>query len=69
MPRHALNLVKVNFFLDPAVLQGFKWLANARGTTYSELLRIAAKEYIVSEIRKEQEDLNVLASTQEIASG
>ena len=69
MPRPALGLVKVNFFLDPNVLKGFKWLATARGTTYSELLRLAAKEYIVEEIHKEQRDIEILATTQEAADG
>jgi len=68
MPRPSLGLIKVNFFLDPNVLQGFKWLAVARGTTYSELLRLAAKEYIVPEIRKEQDDISVLAVTQDTAN-
>lgn len=63
MPRASLGLKKINFYLEPTVLQGFKWLATARGTTYSDLLRLAAKEFIIKEIKAEQENIEVLAVT------
>ena len=64
MPRPSLGLTKVNFYLDPAVLQGYKWLAAARGTTYSELLRVAARDFVLKEIKKEQGDIQTLAVTE-----
>lgn len=69
MSRPSLGLIKINFRLDPAVLSGFRWLATARGTTYSDLLRLAAKEFIIREIKKEQEDIVVLARTAGDADG
>ena len=69
MPRPSLGLTKINFFCDPAVVQGLKWLAKSRGTTYSELLRTASKEFVLREIRVEQEDLVTLASVDTAADG
>ena len=69
MPRPSLGLTKVNFYLDPAVLRGYKWLAAARGTTYSELLRVAARDFVLKEIKKEQGDIETLAVAEpEVAS-
>ena len=62
MPRPSLGLSKINFFCDPTVVKGLKWLAQSRGTTYSELLRSASKEFVLREIRKEQSDLITLSS-------
>ena len=69
MARPSMGLTKVNFYVDPTVLEGYKWLARTRGTTFSELLRIAAKQYILEEIRREQGDLTTMASVQAKASG
>lgn len=62
MARPSMGLTKVNFYADPTIISGYRWLAKARGTTYSELLRIAAKQYIVEEIRKEQADVVTMAA-------
>ena len=55
------NLKKVNLHMDVRVLQGFHWLADSRGTSTAELLRSAAKEYLLRELRTEQEDISVLS--------
>ena len=65
MTRPSLGLTKVNFHIDPIVLDGLKWLATNRGTSYSELLRIAAKQYVVQEIKAEQEDILTLSFPKE----
>lgn len=64
MPRPSLGLQKVNFHIDPTVLHALRWLADSKGTSYSELLRIAAKEYVFQELKKEQEVIAALAVTQ-----
>lgn len=69
MARPSLGLTKVNFHIDPSVLKGLKWLANSKGTSYSELLRIAAKQYVVEEIKKEQGDIMALSVAQDVANG
>jgi hypothetical protein len=65
MPKGSLGLHKVNMLCDPQVMRGFRWLADARGTTYSELLRLALREYIVREIAKEQENIKTLSVVSE----
>ena len=69
MPRPTSGLVKINFYLEPTVLQGYKWLAKAKGTTYSELLRTAALDFIVPAVKKQQDVIHALADTQEAADG
>ena len=53
MARPKLNNVRVNFLLDPRQLTWFRRVAQARGTTYSELLRRAAREFIMREHKGE----------------
>jgi len=62
MGRRTLGHTKVNILLDPTVLHALKWLAASRGTSYSELIRAAAKEYAIREITQEQKDISTLAS-------
>jgi hypothetical protein len=44
--------VKVNAYLYKPVLDGLKKIARIKGTTYSELLRIASHEYLLREGQK-----------------
>lgn len=37
---------RVNFYFDTEVFEGMKTLARLSGTTYSELIRQACREYI-----------------------
>lgn len=62
MPKPSLGLVKTNVQLDPSVIAAFKWLATSRNTTFSELIRIAAKEFVLKEIRLEKENTELLSS-------
>ena len=62
MARKSLGHVKANVFFEPTVLQALKWLAGVRGTSYSELTRVATKEYVIREITKEKQDIVTLAS-------
>lgn len=64
MARPSLGLSKINFYLDPKVLDAYKWLATQRGTTYSELIRAAALAYIVDEINKERGNIETLSFAQ-----
>lgn len=68
MSRRALGHTKVNVFIDPTVLEALRWLARARGTSYSELIRTATKRFVLQEISKEKEDMVSLASL-EIGNG
>lgn len=39
---------RVNFHIQPEVLEALKRLATMRGTTYSELIRAACRQYVLS---------------------
>jgi hypothetical protein len=56
MPRQKTGNIRINFMLPPKVLTAYKALAKRRGTTYSELLRVAAKEFIIKELKTEKGD-------------
>ena len=49
MPRRPNDLIKLNLYFQPQVLEGLKRVAAAKGTTYSELIRTACREYVVRE--------------------
>lgn len=49
MPRTPQNRVKVNVYLQVKILSGLKKLAQIKGTSYSELIRVACHEYILRE--------------------
>ena len=53
MPRARTQNVKINFLIQPKVLKALKLLARQRGTTYSELARVACREYAVAGLRAE----------------
>lgn len=71
MPRPSLGLKKINFHIEPSVLNGLRWLAKSKGTTYSELIRVATKEYVFQELKKEQDVIATLsvAQEEEVADG
>jgi hypothetical protein len=41
--------VRVNFYFDTAMFDGLRRLAGLKNTTYSELIRVACREYLVRE--------------------
>lgn len=49
MPRRPNDLIKLNLYFQPQVLEGMKRIAVAKGTTYSELVRMACREYVLRE--------------------
>lgn len=48
--------VRVNFYFDREVFDGLRKLASLSNTTYSELLRQAAREYIARHTPQAQAD-------------
>ncbi len=51
MPRPTSGNIRVNFYIDPRVLAALRKLARRRGTTYSDLIRMATNAYVISEAR------------------
>lgn len=49
MVRTRTDRVKINIYFQERVLEGMRRLATARGTTYSELIREACREFVVRE--------------------
>lgn len=49
MPRNPQDRIKVNVYVQTNVLAALKKIALMKGTSYSELLRQAAAEYVVRE--------------------
>lgn len=49
MVRTRTDRIKINIYFQERVLEGMRRLAAARGTTYSELIREACREYVVRE--------------------
>ena len=54
MPRVPSGMVRINLFVQPKVLQVFKTLAQRRGTTYSQLMREALRNYALEEVKIEK---------------
>lgn len=52
--------VRVNFYYDEPVFDALKKIAIFKGTTYSELIRVATREYIVREAAKAQAGAQVI---------
>ncbi len=59
-PRARPGLKRINLYMDEKVIDGYRWLAESRSTAASELIRQAVKEYLIRELKKEQEDIQVL---------
>lgn len=52
--------VRVNFYFDEQVFDGLRAVAVLKGTTYSELIRVACREYIIREAQKAQAGSQVI---------
>jgi metal-responsive CopG/Arc/MetJ family transcriptional regulator len=59
------GVVKVNVSMDRNVVEAINWLSKMRKSPNSEIIRVAVKEYVVAEIRKEQADMAILAEVQQ----
>lgn len=55
MARTPTDSTRINYYQPNDVLNALKKLAARRGTTYSELIRMATREYALREVRKERE--------------
>lgn len=65
MPRQSVDRVKINLYFQNNILDGYKKLAKMRGTTYSELIREACRQYLVSEGGKVLQDTLTIKSLTE----
>ena len=54
------NRERINFYYDEQVLEALKKLAVLKNTTYSELIRIACREYVVREGQKAINDGTII---------
>lgn len=48
MVRTKNDRIRINFYLDNRVFEAMRRIAEARGTTYSELIRIACRDYVLA---------------------
>jgi len=51
---------RINFYFDKQVLGALKKLASLKNTTYSELIRVACREYVVREGQKAINDGSII---------
>jgi hypothetical protein len=50
------NRVRCNFYFDEKIFEGLRRVAELKNTTYSELIRVACREYLVREAVKATAD-------------
>ncbi len=55
MARPKTDNVRINTFMEPKILHALKTLAKRRGTTYSQLIRDASREFVIRELKREKE--------------
>lgn len=55
MARPSTDSERVNVYIPKKVMKAARVLAAIRGTTYSEVIRNATREYVVAEINKEKQ--------------
>lgn len=56
MARPNTDSERVNIYIPRKVMKVARALAKKRGTTYSEVVRTATREYVIAEVKKEQAD-------------
>lgn len=54
MARPKTDNERINVFMQGDVMKALRYLARRRGTSYSELIRIAAREFVIREVPKEK---------------
>jgi metal-responsive CopG/Arc/MetJ family transcriptional regulator len=52
---------RLNLYFDGNVLEALRRMATARGTTYSELIRHACREYVLSQGGRTVQEVQALA--------
>lgn len=65
MVRLSTGSTKINVYMPDNVLAALKKLAEMKGTTYSELIRVAAQQYVVREGPKMIQEAKQIAATAE----
>jgi hypothetical protein len=48
----------VHFYMDGEVFAAIRRIAELKGTTYSELIRLACRQYVIREAEKAVADVN-----------
>lgn len=61
MAKPRSSMVKSNIYIDPKVQRGIRYLAEKRGTSYSELVRQAMRVFLIDELKKEKDITEVLS--------
>ena len=54
MARPKRDLTRMNFYVQDSIVKGLKVLADKRGTTSSEIVRAALREYVLRELQNEK---------------
>lgn len=54
------NRVRVNFYFDDEMFEALRALARHSQTTYSELIRIACRQYLIAEGQKALTGKNII---------
>lgn len=54
------NRERINFYFDEQILEALKNLAIMKNTSYSELIRVACREYVVREGQKAINDGSII---------
>lgn len=52
MTRQTIGQTRINFCVHKPVLEALKHIARLRGTTYSDLIRVACREYVLKYAEK-----------------
>ncbi len=61
MAKPRSSMVKSNIYIDPKVQKGLRYLADKRGTSYSELVRQAMRKFLIDALREEKDNAEVLS--------
>jgi|TARA_R110002074_G_scaffold104230_6_gene225043 hypothetical protein len=56
MARPKRDLTRMNFYVQDGIVKGLKVLADKRGTTSSEIVRAALREYVLRELQNEKDN-------------
>lgn len=52
--------VRVNFYFDQQVFDGLRKVAALKNTTYSDLIRVACREYLIREAKRALTDAETI---------
>jgi hypothetical protein len=61
MAKPRSSMVKSNIYIDPKVQKGLRYLADKRGTSYSQLVREAMRKFLIDALREEKDHAEVLS--------